>query len=295
MKKCLNKLFGGLNLTWKATIIFAIVMGAYTALVAMLAPDNCSLHDIAVTFEWWILPAIIVIVNCKRPLEAALKTFIFFLISQPLIYLIQVPFSPMGWGLLGYYPFWFGITLLTFPGAFIGWFIKKDKWYSGIILSVMTFILVTMGISYVTQTLEHFPNHLLSAIYCFAIIPVFIFTIFKQKAPRIISGVIAVIMVLIGIFHIANNQPYETYRNAILENNNITLVGEPYISSWSSDGGKGNVEIIKSGDSYTFKITGTGTSKYRFTIADDGNEKEYNFEYYFDKDQQTVIVNQVNP
>ena len=78
MKKYLNKLFGGLNLTWKATIIFAIVMGAYTALVAMLAPDNCSLHDIAVTFEWWVLPAIIIIVNCKnlskRPLRLSFSS-----------------------------------------------------------------------------------------------------------------------------------------------------------------------------------------------------------------------------
>lgn len=29
----------------------------------------------------------------KKPLESALKTFVFFLISQPLIYLLQVPFS----------------------------------------------------------------------------------------------------------------------------------------------------------------------------------------------------------
>jgi hypothetical protein len=51
MKKFLKKLFGSLNMTWKTTIIFAIALGIYTALVAMLAPDSCSLHDIAVTFE----------------------------------------------------------------------------------------------------------------------------------------------------------------------------------------------------------------------------------------------------
>ena len=273
MKKFLKKLFGGLNMTWKTTIIFAIVLGIYTALVAMLAPDSCSLHDIAVTFEWWILPAIIIIVNCKKPLEAALKTLVFFLISQPLVYLIQAPFSHMGWGLFQYYPFWFGITLLTFPGAFIGWFIKKDKWYSGALLSAMTFILVEMGISYVNQTANHFPNHFLSAVYCFAIIPVFIFAIFKKKAPRIVCGAITAAILLVVVFLIANDKPYETYRNTILEDNNIILTGEPSITSWSSESGKGDVEIIKNSGSYTFKISGTGTSKYDFTVTDNGNEK----------------------
>jgi hypothetical protein len=293
MRKSLKKLFGGLNMTWKATIIFAIVLGVYTALVAMLVPDNCSLHDIAVTFEWWILPAIIIIVNCKKPLEAALKTLVFFLISQPLVYLIQVPFSHMGWGLFQYYPFWFGVTLLTFPGAFIGWFIKKDKWYSGVLLSAMTFILIEMGVGYVNQTIEHFPSHLLSAIYCFAIIPVFIFAIFKKNAPRIVCGAITTTILFIVVFFIANDKPYEVYRNTILEDNNIVLAGEPSITRWSSESGEGNVVIIKNDDSYTFKISGTGTSRYIFTVTDNGNEKEYEFEYYFDKDQQTVMINRL--
>ena len=127
MKKILKKLFGGLNITWPKLIIFSIIMGIYTALMAMCVPDGNSFHDIAVTPEWWVLPAIIIIVNSKKPLEAALKTFVFFLISQPIVYLIQVPFSQLGWGLFNYYPFWFNITIATFPGAFIGWFIKKRQ------------------------------------------------------------------------------------------------------------------------------------------------------------------------
>ena len=67
--------------------------------------------------------AVIIMSNCKKPLESALKTFAFFLISQPLIYLLQVPFSPMGWGLFSYYPYWFYWTPATFPMAFVGWFI----------------------------------------------------------------------------------------------------------------------------------------------------------------------------
>ena len=291
MWKRIKKVFGGINLTWKRIIIFAIVMGVYTALMAMLVPDGNSLHDIAVTLEWWVLPAIIIIVNSKKPTEAALKTFVFFLISQPLVYLIQVPFNQMGWGLFKYYPYWFFITLLTIPGGFIGWYIKKDKWYSGIILSVMTVLLALTGVGYIFNFIETPPNHLLSIIYCFGIIPIFIFAIFKKKTPRIICAVITILPALIYGFTSASMTPYEVYRNTLDEDNGIVFVGEPYVSRWSSMGGKGDVEIIKTDDGYTFKITGSGSTKYYFDITDD--EKEYYFEYYFDKDANILVVNRL--
>ena len=292
MKKFLQKLFGGINLTWPKLIIFAVIMGIYTALMAMLVPDGNSFHDIAVTMEWWVLPAILIIVNCKKPLEAALKTFVFFLISQPLVYLIQVPFNGMGWGLFGYYPFWFKVTLLTFPAAFIGWYMKKDKWYSGVILSAMTFLLAATGIGYIFNTIEHFPNHLVSIIYCFITIPIFIIFIFKDKKPRITASAITIVIAIIYLFMAINSTaPYEIRNNTVFSENDITLVGEPYVSYWSSESGKGSVEIIPSDEGYILKISGNGTSKYRFDISDE--ENEYHFEYYFDKNNNTVVINRL--
>ena len=168
----IKKLFGEIKMTWVKVIIFAVAAGIYTGIMALLFPSTSSFHDIAVTFEAWVLFAIIIIVNCEKPLEAAIKTFVFFLISQPLIYLVQVPFSEMGFGLFMYYRYWFMITLLTFPGAFIGWFIKKNNILAGIILSVMLVLLVFTGTGYLNTVIYNFPGHLLSAIYCFAIVPV---------------------------------------------------------------------------------------------------------------------------
>ncbi|MBQ9029324.1 hypothetical protein IJ114_00975 [Candidatus Saccharibacteria bacterium] len=288
MKKVLEKLFGGITLTWPRLVIFAIIMGVYTAFMAMLVPDGNSFHDIAVTPEWWVLPAILVIVNCKKPLEAALKTFVFFLISQPLVYLVQVPFNSMGWSLFGYYPFWFKVTILTFPGAFIGWYIKKDKWYSGLILSVMTAYLAITGIAYISGFGEHFPNHLISVIYCFSAIPVLIFVILKSKKPRLITGIVTAIAAIIYIISILNtNIPYELYNNTIFEENNIEFVGEPIVTYWSGSN-KGGAEVIQNEEGYNLKISGSGTSKYLFDIRDDKNE--YHFEYYFDKDQNVVVI-----
>ena len=289
----LHKLFGGLNITWPKLIIFAIIMGIYTALMAILVPDGNSFHDIAVTTEWWVLPAIFIIVNCKTPLDAALKVFVFFLISQPLVYLIQVPFSYMGWGLFQYYPYWFKITLVTFPAGFIGWYLKKDQWYSGVILSAMTVLLAFIGINFARGFEDSFPNHLFTVIYCFGIIPVFIFGIFQKWQPRLATTIITIIA--IAIFTLATNNlaPYETYRNtydtADGETRDFEFQDDPFISYWSGQG-KGNVEIIDAGDmGYSLKISGEGDNLYHFTITD-STEKEYNFRYHFDKDRQTLVL-----
>ena len=274
-------------MTWKTVIIFAIVMGGYTALMAMLVPDGNSFHDIAVMPEWWVLPAIIIIVNSKKPLESALKTFVFFLISQPLVYLVQVPFSSMGWELFGYYRYWFMITLLTFPGGFIGWYIKKDKWYSGLILSVITVFLVFMGFNYASSFKESFPNHLLTTIYCFGIIPVFIFGLFKNKWPRIVATAITLVALIIMLIIGFIAKPFETYTNSFIEDNDIVFIGEPYISHYTGKG-KGNVEIVMKEPPYSFKLTGEGNNIYNFSVSDD--ENTYDFEYYCDKELNTVIV-----
>ena len=112
----MKNLFGEIDLTWKKLIIFAIIAGVYTAVMEILPIiADTSFRDIAVYLEWWILFGIIIICNSKSPKDSALKCFVFFLISQPLIYLIQVPFSSMGFGLFKYYRYWFIWTLACLP------------------------------------------------------------------------------------------------------------------------------------------------------------------------------------
>ena len=153
----LKKVFGGVRLTWPRLLLLSVAMGVVGALAAMLVPDGWSLHEIAVHLEFWILCAIFIITNCGSAKEAAVKTFVFFLISQPLIYLIQVPFSWMGWQIFQFYPYWLIITVLTLPGAFIGWYIKRNDLLSGLILSVMLAALVCFGVGYLKDAVGNFP------------------------------------------------------------------------------------------------------------------------------------------
>ena len=91
MEKCImKKIFGGINLTWPKLVIMAIIMGVYTAIMAMLPiTSDTSFSDLAVTFEVWILFGVFIIMNSKSPIDSALKCLVFFVISQPLIYLVQ--------------------------------------------------------------------------------------------------------------------------------------------------------------------------------------------------------------
>ena len=165
----MKKIFGGIDLTWKKLIVFAIITGVYTALMALIPiTKDTSFRDIAIQFEWWILFGVIIISNSKSPLDSALKCFIFFLISQPLVFLIQVPFSYLGWNIFVYYKHWFLWTLLCFPMGFIGYYIKKNNIFSVIILLPMLVFLAYIGLGYLSSTIYSFPHHLLSFIACFA-------------------------------------------------------------------------------------------------------------------------------
>ena len=181
------------------------------------------------------------------------------------------------------------ITLLTFPGAYVGWFIKKDKWYSGVILAVMTVLLALTGVSYVRSFSDSFPNHLISTIYCFALIPVLIFTIFKDRWPRIISSAITVVAIVVVLILPAQNDSFDIQTNLVFEDNNIVFVGEPrVINSDQSD-----VTLRATDIGYFVRVLGEKGSIYSFSIEDD--ERTYEFEYYYDDDMKTIVVELINP
>jgi len=199
-----NKIFGGIRMTWKTLILFAVISGVITGIIAQWVPEGNSFRQIAVTFEAWIVLAIVIVVNCERPLEAACKTFVYFLISQPLVYLVQVPFNSLGFGLFSYYyPYWFYWTLATFPGAFIAWYIKRDDLLSALILSVALGALILIGCNYLRITISDFPRYLVATLFCFGMVPVLIIAILKKKQTRIVATVLASLTLAFGLFWFA--------------------------------------------------------------------------------------------
>ena len=136
-----------LNLTWPKLIIFAIIAGVYTAIMAMLeVAKDTSFSDIIATFEVWILFGILIIMHSKSKVDSALKCFVFFLISQPLVYLIQdvINHSHL---FVTYYRYWFIWTVACLPMGFIGYLMKKDKWWGLLILiPILLLLSLTFGL-----------------------------------------------------------------------------------------------------------------------------------------------------
>ncbi len=182
-------------MSWPRVLLFAVVTAVYTGLVCLIPPlKNTSLSDIGVTLECWVLFALLIITNCKTWWEASLKCFVFFLVSQPLIYLVQAPFT--GWWIFQYYRRWFFITLLTIPGAAVAFLVKKQNWLGTLVLCVATGYLGWQGVSYFRAALGRFPFHLLSALFCFALAVVLILLLLDGKKHRIAALAVTAVLTL---------------------------------------------------------------------------------------------------
>ncbi|MBQ9827070.1 MAG: hypothetical protein IJM62_00140 [Lachnospiraceae bacterium] len=293
----IRKLFGGIKMTWPKVIIFALAAGVFTAAMAIWVPDGNSFHEIAVQLEAWILFALIIVTNCETPFEAALKTFVFFLISQPLVYLLQVPFSWMGFGLFQYYKYWFMITILTLPGAFIAWFVKRNDVIAGIILSVALALLIYLGIGYAIDLYKHFPNHLVSTIFCFGLVPFLIYGIFTRKPAILTSAgisaaaLILMLLVSFGIIDIpfinGSDAPFAKSDYIELDQDTydvdtdweVVSENEDISTAWLSDDGEGKISLyisFRSREPNIITLKGGDGTEYRFRVYLD---EDYNMVY----------------
>jgi len=212
----LKKIFGGLDITWKKLAAAAVAAGIYTGIMAALPmAKDTSFADISITFEWWILFGILIIVNSKSPLDSALKCFVFFLISQPLVYLVQVPFNAYGWQIFRYYPTWFVWTLLTLPMGYIGHYMKKEKWWSLLILVPMLAFLGFHYGSFLSETRSFFPRHLLSTLFCGAAMLIYPLGIFRDRKIRR-AGLTAGLVLLLAFTALSFARGKRTYSTDVL-------------------------------------------------------------------------------
>ena len=195
----MKRLYGNLKMKWLTVIMFAIVTGVYTGAIMLVnALADTSFQDIGISFEWWVIFAVIIVVNCEKNWEAMLKCFVFFLISQPLVYAVEVLFGPLTKDLATYYyrTIWFPRTLLTLPGGFIAYYCKKQNVLGAVVLGIGNAIQALMGVYYAAQAVSNFPHHLLSCLVSIGSIFLMTFQIQKSKKCRIISLLIPLAMAI---------------------------------------------------------------------------------------------------
>ena len=171
---------------------------------------DTSFNDITVTFEVWIFFGIFIIMNSKSAKDSALKCFVFFLISQPLVYIVQDLINHSNL-FMTYYRFWIGWTIACIPMGFIGYYMKKDKWWGLLILTPIMILLGSEYSGYLSRTMFFFPRHLLTSLFCVVTLIVYPLVIFKNKKVRIVGEVInVIIIILMSAICLINPPKYST-------------------------------------------------------------------------------------
>lgn len=255
MEKIRN-LFQKTNLTWVRLILFAVAAGCYAGVMAALPiAKDTSFADISVSFEWWVFFGIFIILSSQSPLDSGLKCFVFFLISQPLVYLIQVPFYVGGWSIFGYYKRWFLWTLLTFPMGFVGHFLKKDKCWGLLILAPMLLLVGGHYAVFLKTLAADFPHHLLSTVFCAATLLLYPIVSFEKKSLRRAALVLSlVILAAATVFALAGgSQNYSTDLLASGEAGAQDYFDDSYTAALADDS-FGQVSIVRSEELDTYLI-----------------------------------------
>ena len=283
--KFLKKVFGGINLTWPMVIIMALAAGAYTAAMAIFPfTKDTSFKDITVTFEVWIFFGVFIIMNAKSAKDAVLKNLVFFLISQPLVYLIQVPFAARGFGLFSHYPYWFMWTILTIPMSFLGYQMKKDKWWGIFILAPMLVLLADMCAVYLGKLVFWFPHHILTVIFCVISMFIYVIGIFTDK-KAIIIGMILNVVLLIGVvvLTIINPPKYDTV--LMVSGGETGLVFDDTYKAYITDPGFGDVEIVyeENLEDYMVEVSFKKGGHSKFVLeSPEGEKHEFNVDVRYD-------------
>lgn len=293
----MKKLFGNINLTWKMVIISAIVIGVSVGLLNSVPfLRDTTITDIATFFDFWIFCGIFIIMNSKSNKDSALKCFIFFLISQPLIYLCEVPFNEMGWDLFIYYKTWFIWTLLCLPMGYIGYYIKKDKWY-GLLILFPIMLILGMGLSStITNVKYSFPKHLINTIFVTASFIIYPLVLFKDKKLRKIGLIINVmIMSVFGLIPLIKPSTYNTSFKCSSEE----LAYDHTYKAYLEDSSYGELSIKKNEeiDSYCIYASFKKPGDTKVILeSPTGNKKYFNIHigkmtYSFDEEEPNTIQN----
>ena len=282
IRRWTDHLFGGIDMKWWKVIVFAVVAAALTAIFLIIPVfKDTSFRKMGETFEAWILFAVIIMANCRSPLDSALKTFVFFLISQPLIYLLQVPFSWQGWALFGYYKYWFFWTLLTFPMAYVGWYIRKKNWLSLLIFLPVILYLTLVYVSSFSFAFRHFPRSLVAALFCLGQVLLYLY-VFVPKLWQKILGFLAPLAVILLL---ALLQP-----KASIDFNDF-LPDDPILSeaavAVSEDTDFAVISVASTGRDSMIHVNAKGYGRTDFTIRDGDKEYLYSLEIYEDENGHT--------
>ena len=283
-KSWIHKLYGGLNMSWPVVLLYAVFAAALTFAFLMLPVfKDTSFARMGVYLEAWFFFAILLMANCKKPLESALKTFVFFLVSQPLIYLFQVPFNAYGWGIFRFYRYWFILTLLTLPMAYIGWYITKRNWLSVLILAPVLAFLGVTAYDAGTACLRQPPRLLVTALFCILQIVLYVLAFFPDGKKKLIGFAIPIAA---AVFMMLFVPQIDIMSTQFLPDDPV-FTEEAVLKA--EEGAFAEVSLAGTGEDSRVSIHATSFGSMDFSVQDGDAEYLYTLEIYEDEGGHTQI------
>ncbi len=283
-KNWIHKLYGGLNMSWPVVLLYAVFAAALTFSFLMLPVfKDTSFARVGVYLEAWFFFAILLMANCKKPLESALKTFVFFLVSQPLIYLFQVPFNAYGWGIFRFYRYWFILTLLTLPMAYIGWYITKRNWLSVLILAPVLAFLGVTAYDAGTACLRQPPRLLVTALFCILQIVLYVLAFFPDGKKKLIGFAIPIAAAVFMMFFV----PQIDIMSTQFLPDDPVFTEEAVLKA--EEGAFAEVSLAGTGEDSRVSIHATSFGSMDFSVQDGDAEYLYTLEIYEDEGGHTQI------
>ena len=285
LEKITDKLFGGLDMSWLAVILLAVCTALITSVfICVRLFRNTSFERMGVYLEAWFLFAIIIMTNCEKPLESAVKTFVFFLVSQPLIYLLEVVLFGYGWSVFNYYSYWFMMTLLTFPMAYAGWYIKKKNWLSALIISPVLAFMGAVIHDCGSFCIRNFPRLLVTCIFCALQIVLYVTAFFPEGLWKKMTGYLIPVIVIVCMLLFLPKLDMTT---------RMFLPDDPVLTEEATasteEGSIAEVRVCSTGKDSMVEIHAHDFGSADFVITDGDREYRYTLTVYEDDGGHTQI------
>ena len=264
------------------SIVIGLMVGIFMRIPFF---KGTSFQDVGIYYDMWIILAIFIIFNAKSLKEAIAKCFVFFLITQPLIYfselLIDVVLYHKEFNSLfklyfyNYYikNNWLLLTFLTIPGSAIAYQVKKQNILSSLILCIATSFLAYRGISsFINLIMYGFPKHLLNSLLCLFFAYSLVFTLLDSKKNRLIGLLIVSVTLVVSAIFTIHSISTPAYISTFIENeDNIRFV------NYDLDNYDVASISIEDEGYYVSVMSGNKIGNATLTLYDEDNNK-YEFE-----------------
>lgn len=175
-----------------------------------------------------------------------------------------------------YYKRWLVWTILCLPMGYIGYYIKKDKWWGYLILLPMIILTAFSYNTYLTYFTFYCPKYILISIFCVVAMIIYPNVLFNNKKIKIVGTIISS-LIIISITTLVILKPYKYSTDILSEVDNKEITNEYQVSLKDSKYGDVYINYIEEIESYMVHADFKRNGKTKLIIkTPEGKTKEYN-------------------